>query len=124
MGKTDVNTALAIFFLATAVVLIGGLVMLPTTTIQSASANHGERHGSGGHQCIELQGVEDCESGGGGTGVGGEGGGGTSAVILCVGDSCISPHISGGDGGGGVDATCTIDDEPVCERNPGGGSTR
>jgi hypothetical protein len=39
MQKTHTYTVLAIFFLATAVVLIGGLVVLPTTTtMQSASA--------------------------------------------------------------------------------------
>jgi hypothetical protein len=46
MQKTDVNTVLAIFFVASAVIMIGGLAIVPT--IQSASANHGERHGLGG----------------------------------------------------------------------------
>jgi hypothetical protein len=41
------NTALAIFLVATAVVLIGGLALVPTT-MQSASANHGGAHGAGG----------------------------------------------------------------------------
>jgi hypothetical protein len=43
MQKTNVNTALTIFFIATAVVLIGGLAIVPTI-MQSASANHGGRH--------------------------------------------------------------------------------
>ena len=45
MQKTDANnTAMAIFFVATAVVIIGGLALVPTM-MQSASANHGPIHG-------------------------------------------------------------------------------
>jgi hypothetical protein len=39
------TTALTIFFVATAVVMIGGLAVVPTATIQSASASHGGFHG-------------------------------------------------------------------------------
>ena len=59
MQKTNVNTVLVIIFLATAIMLIGGLAVIPTSTIQSASANHGERHGFG---------VGGGEHGGGGGG--------------------------------------------------------
>jgi hypothetical protein len=40
MEKTNVNTALAIFFLATAVMLIGGLAVIPV--IEEAQAKKGE----------------------------------------------------------------------------------
>ena len=46
MQKTKISTVLAIFLVATAVVIIGGLAVVPTaTTMQSASANHGGFHG-------------------------------------------------------------------------------
>jgi hypothetical protein len=35
--KNDVNTALAIFFLATAVVLIGGLIVIPVIEVAEAA---------------------------------------------------------------------------------------
>jgi hypothetical protein len=38
---------MAIFLVAGAVVMIGGLTLVPTTTMQSASASHGAAHGSG-----------------------------------------------------------------------------
>jgi hypothetical protein len=75
------NTALAIFSVATAVVLIGGLALVPTTT-QSASA---ERSGFGGGcgvgGCGGVHNDEALGGGGGGVGTGGYGSGGGSGEL-------------------------------------------
>ena len=100
MQKTKINnnTALAIVVIATAVVLIGGLAIIPTaTTMQSVSATHGERHGSGG--------------GCGGNFVNGEGVGGSGPDRDCgflepggrgSGGSHGTAHEGCGGGGGGI----------------------
>ena len=56
MQKTDVNnTALAIFFIATAVVVIGGLVVIPVATpIPSAYADATTCNQTGAQQCATV----------------------------------------------------------------------
>jgi hypothetical protein len=62
--------------------MIGGLAIVPTTTMQSASASHGEAHGAGGAACVEnVEGHIVCSGFGGGEGVGGGGGGGSGFII-------------------------------------------
>jgi hypothetical protein len=100
MEKTDVNNhttsaSLAIFLVATAVVMIGGLAVMPTT-MQSASASHGEPHGSGGN--INFGDVPGGGGTGGGFGEGGGGGGHGKGGL----DYCGAPRGTGNGGGAGV----------------------
>jgi hypothetical protein len=104
MQKTDLNTALAIFLVATAVIMIGGLAVIPTT-MQSASANHREAHGSGGASCAEHPDFANqiCAGGGGGTG---QGGGGAGSSGFAVGEcdpttTTLCVFRQGGGGGEG-----------------------
>lgn len=64
MQKTDANTVLAIFFIATAVMLIGGLVAMTLTTTAAMAAKptfHYCAHGSSGSVCSTTEG--GCEFG-------------------------------------------------------------
>jgi hypothetical protein len=104
MNRTTNNdfntTVLAIFLVATAVVLIGGLALVPTT-MQSASANHGGAHGAGGG-CGRGGGSEetlDCQA----DRTGGSGGGGTlDSGVPVPGEG----HGGHGDGAGVGDGHC------------------
>jgi hypothetical protein len=112
--KIGVNTALAIAFIATALVMIGGLALVPTT-MQSASAVGGggsTGRGGGGGGCGNI---DNCGAGGGSGeddpfsfGKGGSttdfgrSGGGT--VFQLDDDSRCT--IAGGGQGGGTHGTC------------------
>jgi hypothetical protein len=102
MQKTDVNnsTVLAIFFLATAVVMIGGLAFVPTaTTMQSAFA---ERQGSGGGCGTGGCGGDRVGSGSGFTGGSALGGNGGTALGGGGGGQTYCNGNTGGSGGGGT----------------------
>jgi hypothetical protein len=64
MEKTNINTALAIFFVATAVMVIGGLAAMSLTTTTAMAAKPSFGYCAQGSQ-LKVCGttIEDCERG-------------------------------------------------------------